>query len=422
VLALAAATYIGGRVVGTYELYLVALSLTLLVVLSGVMVVLSGRKIGVRRQVYPAEPLAGDEAALTLELHNDSFLPTAAVQVTEPLGRVAGEELVLDMSPLGPKGARTLRERIPGLRRGVYLLDSARVTLVDPLGLFSRRRPAGDELRLTVLPRLVPLTSCVFFGGRGLGQNAQTRSSLSSASLDLRGVRPHHPGEPLSRIDWKSTAKTGILMLKETEEPSRTDVVVLLDGTAAAVTGEPPLTSFERAVEAAGSIADFILREGFGVSLLLHEDDGGLKSERFDGRERGRKELLEALAATQATARVPLADALRRKQAAVSKGLALVVVAASFDRSLLLVLAELREQSLPVYLVHVNAPSFAGLPVGEAVETERRRFLLGLQAAGVPSVSLGNDDDLVAVLSFADRRGRETGGAAPVAPPAGVGA
>jgi hypothetical protein len=158
-------------------------------------------------------------------------------------------------------------------------------------------------------------------------------------------------------------------------------------------------------VEAAGSIADYVLREGFGVSLLLHEEDSGLKYERFDGRERGRKELLETLAGTQARAKVTLADALRRKQAVVSKGLALVVATASFERSLLLILAELREQSLPVYLVHVDAPSFSSSETAEAIETERRRFLLGLQAAGVPSVTLGKEDDLESVLSFAGKRG-----------------
>lgn len=400
VLALATMAYLAGRVVGTYELYVVALFLAVLVVLSGLMVLLTGRRLSVNRTVYPAAPVAGDEASLTLGLQNSSFLPTAAVRVTEPLGRVTGEELALDLSPLGPKASRTIRERVPGLRRGAYSLPASRLTIVDPLGLFVGNRRVGDELELMVLPRLAVLTSCVFFGGRGLGQNPQSKSSRAHSALDLRGVRPHQPGEPLSRIDWKTTAKTGVLMLRETEEPSRTDVVILLDGSAEGEVGEPPETSFEAAVAAAGSIADYVLREGFAVRLLLNGDDRGVVSEGLDSRDRGRWELLEVLAAAKAESRISLAEAVRRRENCVVPGLALVAVSSSFERSLLLLLTEMREKGVPVYLVHVDALSFAGPAVPDVLETERRRFLLGLSSAGIPSVTLRRGDDLVQALSF----------------------
>jgi uncharacterized protein (DUF58 family) len=400
VLLLAAATYVGGRLVGTYELYLVSLSLATLFVLSGLMVLLSGRRVLVERTVYPATPTAGEEAALVLEVSNRSLLPTAAVDVTEPLGAASGLDLTIEMSPLGPRARRTLRERLPDLRRGVYRLGASRVGMVDPLGLFLRRRGAGGELGLVVLPKIAPLVSCVFFGERGLGRAAQTRRSLTNSSLDIRGVRPHQPGEPLSHIDWKSTARTGILMLRETEEPAGSDVVVLLDGSAAGVTGEPPATSFEAAVSAAGSIADYVLREGFGVTLVLHEHGNLLRSERFDYREQGRQQLLRSLADVQPRAKAPLWEAVRQNETLLTRGLALVVVTSSFERPLLLLLTELRERGLPVQLVAVDASSFEGAENEPPTENERRAFLLSLQAAGVPSVNLRRDDDLSDVLSF----------------------
>lgn len=404
VLSLAVATYVGGRVVGTYELYLLALSLGTLVVLSALMVLVSGRRVLVDRSIYPSTPSAGDEAALVLDIANRSLLPTAAVEVSEPLGAVSGRDLTLDMSPLRPRGRRTLRERVPDMRRGVYRLGPSRVSMIDPLGLFLRRRRVGGELDLVVLPRIAPLVSCVFFGERGLGRTAQTRRSLSQTSLDLRGVRPHQPGEPLSHIDWKSTARTGVLMLRETEEPAGSDLVMLIDSTAATVTGDPPDTSFEAAVSAGGSIADYVLREGFGVTLMLHEPEAGLRAERFDYRERGRQELLTVLAGVDAQAREPIWETMRKHDALLSRGLALVIVTPSFERPLLLLLSELRERGLPIYLVSVDGPSFAGVDTPAIVQTERRAFLLALQAAGVPSVTLAHHDDLAAVLSFGSRR------------------
>ena len=48
-------------------------------------------------------------------------------------------------------------------------------------------------------------------------------------------------------------------MLREMDDPTSGDITVLLDGTAAQVVGEAPQTNFELAVQAAGSVADFVL-------------------------------------------------------------------------------------------------------------------------------------------------------------------
>jgi uncharacterized protein (DUF58 family) len=219
-------------------------------------------------------------------------------------------------------------------------------------------------------------------------------------------------------------------MLRETEEPSRTEVIVILDGTGEAVTGELPDTSFEASVAAAGSVADFVLREGFGVGLLLHGSGGGATFDHFDGRERGHRELLRALAGARAEAKGTLAETVRRQEAIVSRGLALVVISSSFERTLLVLLTELRERNLPVYLVHVDGPSFARAEMPDPVRTEQRRFLLGLQAAGVLSVTLRRGDEGEDVLSFGPGVRAAAGGASgPVlgrgefaARPAGMGA
>ena len=62
-----------------------------------------------------------------------------------------------------------------------------------------------------------------------------------------------------------------MLMLREMEEPAGSDITLLLDGSADQVVGDPPDTNFELAVRAAGSIADYALRMGRGVSLICHE-------------------------------------------------------------------------------------------------------------------------------------------------------
>jgi uncharacterized protein (DUF58 family) len=106
----------------------------------------------------------------------------------------------------------------------------------------------------------------------GLKHDYNGRYGLRAiGASEFRGIRPHQPGEPLSHIDWKSTAKTGVLMLREMEEPAGADITMLLDGTAGQLVGKAPENNFELAVRAAGSIADFILRHGRGLTLVSHE-------------------------------------------------------------------------------------------------------------------------------------------------------
>ena len=73
-------------------------------------------------------------------------------------------------------------------------------------------------------------------------------------------------------MDWKSTAKTGSLMLREMEAATDDDLTLLLNGAAADVAGELPDTTFEVAVQAAGAMAAYSLRSGHSVNLLLPEN------------------------------------------------------------------------------------------------------------------------------------------------------
>ena len=401
----AVVAYLLGRLVGTYEFYVGATAFAMLVVVSWTVTLLSGSRLHVNVKVEPDNPVAGDPLEFTVHLENHSFLPTSALTLAADLAPAAGEDLALDLSPLAPRGTLTVTSSLAASRRGAFTLPAPRVTLTDPFGIARRRRPVGGELIFTVLPRIAVLRNCVFFGGHGLGRLGRLRGALVHGSYDFRGVRPHQPGEPLSRIDWKSTAKTGVLMLREVDEPARNEVAIVVDGTVSMVVGKAPDDTYEASVAAAGSIGEFVLREGLGTVLFLHRAvDQHLPCE---SGQSGRMHLLQNLAATRADATVQLAESMRRNEALLARGMAVVVVTPAYDRGLLLALTRLRERGLPVFLVHVDARSFlaaetgsgAAEPEGPAA-AEVRRFLLRLAHSGVPSVALRRGEPLDEVLSF----------------------
>ena len=145
----------------------------------------------------------------------------------------------------------------------------------------SGARPSAQGLRraaaLTVAPRLEELASCAL-----RRRPARSRRRAAAAAHTRRVGAPRHPpahaGEPLNRVDWKSTAKTGNLMLREMEADTEDDLTCCWTAGRRRPARRGPhgpaarsrrTSAFEAAVVAAGSMAAFTLRAGHAVSLLL---------------------------------------------------------------------------------------------------------------------------------------------------------
>ena len=282
------------------------------------------------------------------------------------------------------------------MRRGVHRLPALIADAEDPLGLVRSRRTLGDPDELTVYPRLVELPTCALLAGSGKRRDLGRHGLLTLGASELRGIRPHNPGEPLSHVDWKATARTGLLMLREMEDPTSSDVAVLLDGAASYVVGEEPFTSYELAVEAAGAVADHALRGGHAVTLLRHEREW--REAAMSPDVEGRRRLLEALARATPDARLRLGPALRallRTSGGRRPWRALVVVALALDDDLVRALTGLRREGLDMSVAHVDPTSFTSAPDS----TEDHALAMALLTAGIPCLTVARGVDLRASLS-----------------------
>jgi uncharacterized protein (DUF58 family) len=263
-----------------------------------------------------------------------------------------------------------------------------------------------------VVPRLDELESCAPCSAAGIRRGDGRRRLATRDAWELRGIRPHQPGEPLSRVDWKSTAKTGSLMLRETEAALEDDLTVLLAGTSARRPGTTKHDAFEAAVCAAGSMAGYTLRSGHAVTLLLHEH--GWRPLSLTPDAAGRRRLLGALAEVQLGGPIQIGSFL--SAIAGGRGRArhrlLVVVVLELDHELVSALGRLRRQGASISVVHAayeQAPIGAARPLGSPTTREAAGrgadddpLAPALAAAGVRYVRLGRDDTVRAAL--ADRR------------------
>lgn len=428
-LALAVATYLAGRVVGTWELYLLAFAFLASVVVSWLLVVLTGRRIRVSRSLSIEQPVAGDEPEFAFLVKNASFLPGPRLTLRSPLEGMSSGSIEAELESLAPRGEKTLRRHTGRVNRGVHVLPAVEAVTEDPLGATTAVHKIGEALVVTVLPRIAFLDSCVLYPDIGLKHDWTGRHGLRSiGASEFRGIRPHQPGEPLSHIDWKSTAKTGVLMLREMEEPAGADVTMLLDGTAGQLTGQAPDSNFELAVRAAGSMADFVLRSGRGVSLLTHERKRREMRLTADGG--GRRALLQALAEARPDAPIPLVNALRHLRTDgphLLRAQSVTVVSLSLDHALVQAMTQLHDNGVRLAFVYVDGASFARVSADDgsallpflpqqasdgrgrhergaekqtSLSAEARTLLLALSSAGVPCLTLSCGDDLVRSLSL----------------------
>jgi uncharacterized protein (DUF58 family) len=441
-LGLATGTYLAARVVGTWELYLIAFAFLATVVVSWSLVAATGRRIRVTRTLTPERPVAGDELEFALLVKNTSILPGPQLTLRSPLPGLSATDLESEVESLAPRGEKILKARIGQANRGVHVLPAVQGVAEDPLGLATVAHKVSDSLVVTVYPRIAFLDSCALYPNIGLRHEWSGRHGLRSiGASEFRGIRPHQPGEPLSHIDWKSTAKTGVLMRREMEEPAGADITMLLDGTAEQLVGTSPDSNFELAVRAAGSVADFVLRTGRGVTLVSHERSRRELRLTADGS--GRRALLQALAEAQPNASAPLVNALRHLRtdgAHLLHAQSVTVVSLSLDRQLARSLIQLREDGAHLAFLYVAGHSFAG-PTAEAgssllpflppleqarppgsqfatsaaassndvvdshsdaysLSTEAQALLLSLSSAGIPCLTLNRGEDLERRLSL----------------------
>lgn len=262
VLAAALALYVAGFALGYPELVVLAAA-GLLALAVGALFVAYRPRLRVERHVEPAQVVVGQPALGLLEVENLSPAPSAGLVATDPVGP---ERLEVSIPRLAPRARTFVHYPIPTRRRGRFAHGPVTVLRSDPLGLMSRAQAHGSVRTLWVHPRthpLLPLPASVVLELEGPTTEDAPRGTLSFSSL-----REYVPGDDPRHIHWRSTARTGTLMVTEHVDSSQPRTTVALD-TRAGVWSEH---AFEQGVEVAASLTASCQRRGDPVFLVLGTD------------------------------------------------------------------------------------------------------------------------------------------------------
>lgn len=184
---------------------------------------------------------------------------------------------------LRAKKSKTIRYTVTFRMRGYYPLGPTVLETGDVFGLHRRHRVAGRPAYVMVYPKVVLLTRYDFASQRPIGE-VRLQNRLFEDVTRTAGVRPYIPGDPLSRVHWRATARTGQLHSRLYEPTSLAGATVLIDFHSDGYPSRGEPFRSDLAVTVACSLA-------YAVSVLNQQV--GMASNGRDAADRIREEALE---------------------------------------------------------------------------------------------------------------------------------
>lgn len=233
---------------------------------------------------------------------------------------------------------------VPALARGVHPLRNGALALGDPFGFARGQRTLAGATAVIVWPRVYPPAGAEG-GVAGDGELGLRARRAQPVGYDLHGIREHQHGESLRRVDWKSSARTGRLMVREMEDAARADLTLVVDLDRALLGDDRE--GLDALLRVVATLVHGIGAEGQHATLLLV--GAAIQRIPLDGGSGSWFAAMDALAAAEADRGLPLAAVLQRERSLLA-GSALTVVTASRAPELAALLA--REAAyVPVRLV-----------------------------------------------------------------------
>ena len=140
--------------------------------------------------------------------------------------------------------------------RGLFHVGPSRLEAADPFGISCRVLASRDPSPVLVVPRIHPVTA------GELARAADAGSSGERAGTEtFQSLREYVVGDPMKTIHWRSSARTGTLMVKRMVDTTIPWLLVVLDVNARAYDREGALfedfdsPAFEETVDTAASWA-----------------------------------------------------------------------------------------------------------------------------------------------------------------------
>lgn len=223
----------------------------------------------------------GDDLTLTEEVTNAKRIPIPILIMEYKLNRnirmkgnenasVTDKTNVVEYFSLGPREKVTREHTLTAEKRGYYRIESSDIEVPE---LFSGKRGYMHLLQdtdLIVFPQMVNFDYFQGISEKILGEVLSKRRMYEDV-FSFRGIRDYAPTDPMSRINWKASARTGAYMVNLLDYTYGQEVLILLNLQLSGARN--PEYLLEYAIRVAYTIAGSCIDHKIPVSIISNGCD-----------------------------------------------------------------------------------------------------------------------------------------------------
>lgn len=225
------------------------------------------------------EAYEGDDLYLVETVHNAKLLPVPWLKVdihssrwldfAETCSVIAQDDRRVTSSFVLKSYQKTTRRwKLKCLKRGIFTTENVTLISGDLLNYQVESIPVRVDASLTVYPGTVDIDN-LFVPVNLLQSDRPVNRWIVDDPFIVAGSREYSSGDPLNRVHWPSTAKTGTLMIKKNEFTSQRSMTVLLNMQSQLYEYADTINKdvAELGIKVAATLFDTCLKDGVPVRL-----------------------------------------------------------------------------------------------------------------------------------------------------------
>lgn len=211
-------------------------------------------------RLNPHRVTVGERAVGEMIVTNTAKRPSLATTFELPVGEGLA---VFDVPTLVPQTASEELFAVPTEKRAVIIAGPARSVRGDRLGLFRRSVDWTDPIELFVHPRVTRLHPTAAGLVRDL--EGQVTKKITNNDISFHALRDYVRGDDVRYVHWRSSARTGQLMVRQFEESRRSQLTMVHTSNRRYYATDD---EFELAISVSASIAAQVIRDGTQISVV----------------------------------------------------------------------------------------------------------------------------------------------------------
>ena len=259
VLLAAVAVGTAGFILGWQELVYVAVTL-LGGMIFAVFFIFGRSAFSVGIELTPRRVVVGERAFGRMLVTNLSSRRSAPARFELPVGAALAE---FSVPSLAPQAENEDLFAVPTNRRAVITAGPAVSVRGDQLGLLRRTVRWTEPVELFVHPLTVRLAPSAAGLVRDL--EGEITKTITNNDISFHALRAYEPGDALRNVHWRTSARTGKLMVRQFEETRRSQLTLMHSAERTSYASDD---EFEVAVSVTASLAVQVLRDGTRLNVV----------------------------------------------------------------------------------------------------------------------------------------------------------